>query len=309
MMAAAQPFISGAISKTINLPNEATVEDIKNAYFLSWKLCLKANALYRDGSKMSQALSNKSDSKEEESKETEIETKIIEKIVTKEVPRRMKLPDERLSMTHKFSVAGHEGYLHVGMYEDGTPGEIFIKMAKEGSTLSGVMDTLALSLSMNLQYGVPLDVLCEKLVHTRFEPMGMTINKEIPIVKSLMDYLGRWLALKFMTKNEAKRFHNGELIEKAYATGSKSKDAFAMRLPVVDEGTTSASKIETAVAEHLHDAVVEDAEEAGTVESKIENAKLQGYTGSICTECGSTKMKRNGSCEICLDCGGTSGCS
>ena len=309
MMAAAQPFISGAISKTINLPNEATVEDIKNAYFLSWKLCLKANALYRDGSKMSQALSNKSDSKEEESKETEIETKIIEKIVTKEVPRRMKLPDERLSMTHKFSVAGHEGYLHVGMYEDGTPGEIFIKMAKEGSTLSGVMDTLALSLSMNLQYGVPLDVLCEKLVHTRFEPMGMTINKEIPMVKSLMDYLGRWLALKFMTKNEAKRFHNGELIEKAYATGSKSKDAFAMRLPVVDEGTTSASKIETAVAEHLHDAVVEDAEEAGTVESKIENAKLQGYTGSICTECGSTKMKRNGSCEICLDCGGTSGCS
>ncbi|MCA9371237.1 MAG: vitamin B12-dependent ribonucleotide reductase, partial [Candidatus Peregrinibacteria bacterium] len=159
MMAASQPFISGAISKTINLPNEATVEDIKNAYFLSWKLCLKANALYRDGSKMSQALSNKSDTKDAEVSEG-AEVRIEEKIVYKETPRRRKLPEERMSITHKFSVAGHEGYLHVGMYEDGTPGEIFIKMAKEGSTLSGVMDTLALSLSMNLQYGVPLEVLC-----------------------------------------------------------------------------------------------------------------------------------------------------
>jgi len=156
---------------------------------------------------------------------------------------------------------------------------------------------------------VPLDVLCEKLVHTRFEPMGMTINKEIPMVKSLMDYLGRWLALKFMTKTEAKRFHNGELIDKAYATGSKSKDAFAMRLPVVDEGTSAATDMGSAVKEHLHEAVVEDEAGADTLEGKIENAKLQGYTGSICTECGSTKMKRNGSCELCLDCGGTSGCS
>ena len=309
MMAAAQPFISGAISKTINLPNEATVEDIKNAYFLSWKLCIKANALYRDGSKMSQALSNKSDSKDsEDSKETKVETKIVEKIITKEAPRRRKLPDERLSMTHKFSVAGHEGYLHVGMYEDGTPGEIFIKMAKEGSTLSGVMDTLALSLSMNLQYGVPLDVLCEKLVHTRFEPMGMTINKEIPMVKSLMDYLGRWLALKFMTKDNAKRFHNGDLIEKAYATGSKSKDAFAMRLPVVDEGTTATPDV-TTTEEKILEEIKEHSEEAGAIESKLEKAKLQGFTGSLCTECGSTKMKRNGSCELCIDCGATSGCS
>jgi len=315
MMAAAQPFLSGAISKTINLPNEATVEDIKNAYFLSWKLCLKANALYRDGSKMSQALSNKSDTKEGASAfskataDKEVETKIIEKIITKEAPRRRKLPDERMSITHKFAVAGHEGYLHVGMYEDGAPGEIFIKMAKEGSTLSGVMDTLALSLSMNLQYGVPLDVLCEKLVHTRFEPMGMTINKEIPMVKSLMDYLGRWLALKFMTKDEAKRFHNGELVDRAYESGTKSKDAFAMRLPVVDEGTPSVSEMSAAVEEHLHEDIIENEAAAGAAEGKIEKAKLQGYTGSICTECGSTKMKRNGSCELCLDCGGTSGCS
>jgi len=302
MMAAAQPFISGAISKTINLPNEATVEDIKNAYFLSWKLALKANALYRDGSKLSQALSNKSDTKDEK-KEPEVKT--IEKIIVKEVPRRRKLPEERMAIAHKFSVAGHEGYIHVGMYEDGTPGEIFIKMSKEGSTLSGVMDTLALSLSMNLQYGVPLDVLCEKLAHTRFEPMGMTTNREIPMVKSIMDYMGRWLALKFLTKEKAKNYHNADLVEKAYAEGSKSKSAFAMRLPVIDEGTavehpdvtTTERKTATATAEP----------QAAT--TKTEQAKLQGYTGSICSACSSLKMKRNGSCEVCLDCGATSGCS
>ncbi len=292
MMAAAQPFISGAISKTINLPNEATIEDFKKAYHLSWKLGVKANALYRDGSKMSQALSNKSDEKEE------VKTEIVEKIIYKDVPRRRKLPDERMSITHKLSVAGHEAYVHVGLYDDGTPGEIFIKMSKEGSTLSGVMDTLALSLSMNLQYGVPLDVLCEKLVHTRFEPMGMTTNREIPMVKSIMDYLGRWLALKFLTKDKAMRFHNKDLVEKSYLEGTKSRDAFAMRLPVVDEGG---------------EAVARKAASSTAVEDKpmtdIESAKLQGYTGSICGGCGSTKLKRNGSCEVCLDCGATSGCS
>ncbi|UPA23043.1 vitamin B12-dependent ribonucleotide reductase [Candidatus Peribacteria bacterium] len=302
MMAAAQPFISGAISKTINLPNEATVEDIKNAYFLSWKLCLKANALYRDGSKLSQALSNKSDKKDEESKE--IVDRVVEKIVYKEVPRRRKLPAERMAIAHKFSIAGHEGYVHVGMYEDGAPGEIFIKMSKEGSTLSGVMDTLALSLSMNLQYGVPLDVLCEKLVHTRFEPMGMTANKEIPMVKSVMDYLGRWLALKFMTKEKAMMFHNHDLVEKSYKDGTKSKDAFAMRLPVVDEGSTAPSLFEDTVA---LPAVASEEAEAGP--TTLEIAKQQGFTGSICGSCASTKMKRNGSCEVCLDCGATSGCS
>lgn len=302
MMAAAQPFISGAISKTINLPNEATVEDIKNAYFLSWKLCLKANALYRDGSKLSQALSNKSDKKDEETKE--VAERVVEKIVYKDVPRRRKLPAERMAIAHKFSIAGHEGYVHVGMYEDGTPGEIFIKMSKEGSTLSGVMDTLALSLSMNLQYGVPLDVLCEKLVHTRFEPMGMTANKEIPMVKSVMDYLGRWLALKFMTKDKAMTFHNHELVEKAYKDGTKSKDAFAMRLPVVDEGSSAPSLFETATVQESTDTT--ESEEAPT---SLEIAKQQGFTGSICGSCASTKMKRNGSCEVCLDCGATSGCS
>jgi ribonucleoside-diphosphate reductase alpha chain len=321
MMAASQPFISGAISKTINLPHEATVEDIKNAYFLSWKLCLKANALYRDGSKLSQALSTKSDVKDKKDKEDkkEIHEKIVEKIIVKEMPRRRRLPQERVAIAHKFNVAGHEGYVHVGMYEDGSPGEIFIKMSKEGSTLSGVMDTLALSLSLNLQYGVPLDVLCEKLVGARFEPMGMTANKEIPMVKSMMDYLGRWLALKFMTKEQAKKFHNPELVEKAYETGSKSKEAFAMRLPIVDEGaphngqwTVDSGQLaarERVVEQKTHqeiEAAVAEVEASG---GKRELAKLQGFTGSLCSACGSVRMKRNGSCEVCLDCGGTSGCS
>ena len=308
MMAASQPFISGAISKTINLPNEATVEDIKQAYFLSWKLCLKANALYRDGSKLSQALSNKSDKKE--SKKDEVVEKIVEKIIVKEVPRRRKLPEERMAIAHKFAVAGHEGYLHVGMYEDGTPGEIFIKMNKEGTTLSGVMDTLALSLSMNLQYGVPLEVLCEKLVRQRFEPMGMTSNKEIPIVTSIMDYLARWLALKFLTKEKAKHFHNSDLVDKAYSEGTKSKDAFAMRLPIVDEGASvHTMNIATAVDQKTSKEIEHAVSAVATSETKQQQAKLQGFTGSLCSGCGSMKMKRNGSCEVCLDCGATSGCS
>lgn len=315
MMAAVQPFITGAISKTINLPHEATVEDIQNAYLLSWKLGLKANALYRDGCKLSQPLAARArkNVKKTENDEPLVQREVVEKIVVKEVPRRRKLPDERPSLTHKFSVAGHEGYLHVGLYEDGKPGEIFIKMAKEGSTLSGVMDTLALSLSMNLQYGVPLEVLCEKLVRTRFEPMGMTTNKEIPMVQSLMDYLGRWLALKFLSKDIAMRFHNHELIEQAYREGSKSKDAFAMSLPIVDEGATvrtdaryGLSGSSGGVAQKKRAAEAQ----TGTVQfTHIETARQQGFTGSLCSGCGGVRVKRNGSCEVCLDCGATSGCS
>jgi ribonucleoside-diphosphate reductase alpha chain len=308
MMASTQPFISGAISKTINLPNEATVEDIAHAYLLGWKLGLKANALYRDGSKLSQPLANTSERKEfKESKEA----KVIEKVVVKEVPRRRKLPEERAAIAHKFAIAGHEGYVHVGLYEDGTPGEIFITMNKEGSTLSGIMDTLALSLSMNLQYGVPLEVLCGKLVGQRFEPMGMTANKEIPMVRSFMDYLGRWLALKFLPKETAKKYHNHELVDAAYATGTKSHDAFAMRLAVVDEGASASdqSDIGRAVDEKTHSEVAQAVTQVDAAIGKLEQAKLQGFTGSICSGCGSVRMKRNGSCEVCLDCGATSGCS
>lgn len=334
MMAGAQSFISGAISKTINLPSEATVEDVKNAYLLSWKLGIKANAIYRDGSKLSQALSAKSDAKKDNASivpgDGDSGVRTVEKIVIKETPRRRKLPDERLAIAHKFSIAGHEGYIHVGMYEDGSPGEIFIKMSKEGSTLSGVMDTLAISLSMNFQYGVPLESLCEKLVGARFEPMGMTTNKEIPIVRSIMDYLGRWLALKFMSKDKAKKFHNGELVDQAYAVGSKSKEAFAMKLPVVDEGDQASSdflpelihandamipsrqgyeRLAQMVEEKTHRETADNVTAVETGSGRMAQAKLQGYTGAMCGGCGSFKMKRNGSCEVCLDCGATSGCS
>src|SRR3989338_8057016 len=155
------------------------------------------------------------------------------------------------------------------MYEDGTPGEIFIKMNKEGTTLSGVMDTLALSLSMNLQYGVPLEVLCEKLVRQRFEPMGMTSNKEIPIVTSIMDYLARWLALKFLTKDKAKKFHNSDLVDKAYSEGTKSKEAFAMRLAIVDEGSSaSRMNIETAVDEKTSKEIAHAVSEVTAADTK-----------------------------------------
>jgi ribonucleoside-diphosphate reductase alpha chain len=177
------------------------------------------------------------------------------------------------------------------------------------------MDTLALSLSMNLQYGVPLEVLCEKLVGAKFDPAGMTMNKEIPMVKSLMDYMGRWMALKFLPKEKAKRFHNADLVDLAYESGTKSKEAFAMRLPVVDEGAPSmrfATHSETlgiAVEEKTSADMEKAVANVTAAPTKIEIAKQQGFTGSMCSGCGSFKMKRNGSCEVCLDCGATSGCS
>jgi ribonucleoside-diphosphate reductase alpha chain len=190
MMGATQPFLSGAISKTVNLPNEATIEDIEQAYLEAWKLGLKAVAVYRDGCKKSQPLNTKKDSAKSETA-----------VVAEHVARR-RLPDERKAITHKFSIAGHEGYLTVGMYDDGTPGELFITMAKEGSTVSGLMDSFACTTSLALQYGVPLKVLADKLSHMRFEPSGFTGNPDLPIAKSITDYLFRWLAKKFLPTEE-----------------------------------------------------------------------------------------------------------
>ena len=247
MMAAAQPFISGAISKTINLPSDATVGDIKNCYVLSWELGLKANALYRDGCKLSQPLSSTSDTdKDADAKEREdaakkdarsvptpglvaarvaaampvpasieaalpmpepkivtverVVERIVERVVEKVVerPMRRRLPDTRASITHKFNIAGHEGYLTVGLYEDGMPGELFITMAKEGSTIGGLMDSLGTAVSVALQYGVPIEGLVNKFTHQRFEPAGMTGNRDIPIAKSLVDYIFRWMGMEFI---------------------------------------------------------------------------------------------------------------
>jgi ribonucleoside-diphosphate reductase alpha chain len=186
MMAAVQPFVSGAISKTINMPEESAVDDIVEAYLESWRLGLKAVAIYRDGSKKAQPLSTGKEAKKAE-----------EKIVYK--PMRRRLPDERMSLTHKFSVGGHEGYVTVGLYEDGQPGEVFIKMSKEGSTISGLMDSFATAISLALQYGVPLRDLCEKFQHVRYEPSGWTNNKDVPYAKSLTDYIFRWLGGRYIS--------------------------------------------------------------------------------------------------------------
>jgi ribonucleoside-diphosphate reductase alpha chain len=198
MMAAVQPFISGAISKTINMPEESTVEDIMTAYTESWKLGLKAVAIYRDNSKKVQPLSSGSGKGDKKAGATTAAASAapVEKVVYR--PVRRKLPDERRSITHKFSIGGHEGYITVGMYDDGSPGEIFITMAKEGSTISGLMDAFATAVSFNLQYGVPLKFLVDKFAHVRFEPSGWTGNQQIPYAKSIMDYIFRWLGAKFL---------------------------------------------------------------------------------------------------------------
>lgn len=332
-MAAAQPFISGSISKTVNMPEECTAADIQKAYMESWELMLKCNAIYRDASKLSQPLNTSSSddlyaalfdfSDEEVVEETvgpQEVSEVIEKIVQK--PFRRKLPNERRSITHKFSISGHEGYLTAGLYEDGQPGEMFIKMSKEGSTLSGIMDALALSMSMNLQYGVPVEVLVSKFCHTRFEPAGMTGNRDIPMVKSIMDYIGRWMALKFLPKDTAKKYHNADLVDRAYEEGT---NATLLQVPV-ENGSgkiEDVTEVLSADREHKAPAAIKKEEivmekvsvSTTTTMTEEELMKLQqnkalalnNESAPICT-CGMV-MVQNGACYKCVACGATSGCS
>jgi ribonucleoside-diphosphate reductase alpha chain len=275
MMAAAQPFISGAISKTVNMPSESTVEDVERAYVDAWKLGLKAIAIYRDGSKRSQPLATSID------KTTGQRTQVVER------PLRRRLPAERSALTHRFEVAGHEGYITVGLYEDGTPGEIFLKMAKEGSTVSGLMDSFATAVSLALQYGVPLQALVDKFSHSRFEPQGFTKNPEIPIAKSIMDYIFRWLASRFLPVEERDRLG----IIRRDADGAPTAPVVPPA-PAADSAPTEVPAVPvTAVA-------------APTLPGAFIN---QGDAPS-CSECGSL-MVRNGSCYKCHNCGATSGCS
>ena len=209
MMAAAQPFLSGAISKTVNLPSDCTVEDVENAYMESWKYGLKAVAVYRDGCKRTQPLSTSKVDPGIGKSAAAMAAGAVVPMVADAGPKgapaavRRKLPDERRSFTHKFSIAGHEGYIHVGLYDNGQPGEIFVRMAKEGSTISGLMDSFATAISLALQHGVPLKLLVDKFSRTRFEPAGFTGNPEIPRATSIMDYLFRWLGAKFVKDEEA----------------------------------------------------------------------------------------------------------
>lgn len=350
MMAAAQPFITGAISKTINLPNSATVDDVAAAYQLSWELGLKANALYRDGSKLSQPLNTKSDASHDEEEDdadgleaalgevsTEVaaaasaistsprfsdpdddaghatEPQYIERIVEKiiERPMRRRLPDTRKSITHHFNVAGHEGYLTVGMYDSGMPGELFITMSKEGSTIGGLMDSLGTAISVALQYGVPIESLVNKFAHQRFEPMGMTTNRDVPFAKSLVDYIFRWLGMEFIPgyrEANAPQRSKGEPIAK---TETRKIE------PVPDrpsdrsaEAVTSKRSTTTRTAEAV---VLRTSESTLTVEQMAvraldrSNAAMQ-TDAPACDLCGSITV-RNGTCYKCLNCGNSMGCS
>ena len=291
MMASVQPFLSGAISKTVNLPHEATVEDITETYMQAWKMGVKAVAVYRDGCKRIQPLSTKKTSEDgSDDLKQATPAAVVERIVEREVfkPLRKKLPDERQALTHKFSIAGHEGYITVGMYEDGTPGEVFITMAKEGSTLSGLLDAFATAISLALQYGVPLPVLCAKFTATRFEPSGFTGNKDIPIAKSITDYIFRWLALKFLDQGEAELA--GDQI--AYASQGTASTGVAVKVKVMDPAKAQVQGAGTDVQ------ASPSAEQAqGRYQARLD--------APLCSNCG-RMMTPAGKCYRC-DCGATSG--
>jgi ribonucleoside-diphosphate reductase alpha chain len=293
MMAAAQPFISGAISKTVNLPENASVEDISEAYIQAWKLGLKAVAIYRDGCKKSQPLSAAGTKTAQAGNVATAASPVqVEEEDLNAPPRavRHKLQEERASITHKFKVGDHEGYITVGLYPNGEPGELFITMAKEGSTVSGLMDSFALAVSIALQHGVPLKLFCEKFAHTRFEPSGWSGNPDIGYAKSIMDYIFRWLQLRFLTGQQQMLFENLRL--RPAALGSQAEGTIEV------SGTTSLGGPKSEVrgpgsSVHAADALsnIVDLGDAPT-----------------CSFCGSI-MTRNGSCYRCMSCGSTSGCS
>ena len=292
MMAATQPFISGAISKTVNLPNQASVEDIMEAYLQAWKLGLKAVAIYRDGCKQSQPLSAAGSatalSKKEDAGRAMAAPQEEENLNAPPRAVRHKLQEERASITHKFNVGGHEGYITVGLYPDGEPGELFITMAKEGSTVSGLMDSFALAVSIALQHGVPLKLFCEKFAHTRFEPSGWTNNPEIGFAKSIMDYIFRWLQVRFLTGQQQMLFENlrlkaGGAPRPAEAEGiGDLHGSSEMRTPESRSGSMHASDALSSIVD-------------------LGDAPSCHYCGAI--------MTRNGSCYRCMSCGSTSGCS
>jgi ribonucleoside-diphosphate reductase alpha chain len=284
-----QPFISGAISKTINMPEQASVEDIEQAYIESWRLGLKAVAIYRDGCKRTQPLNTAKPVREAREAAPAAEPVAVPR------PVRRRLPADRSALCHKFDIAGHEGYIHVGFFEDGTPGEIFIKMAKEGSTISGLMDTVGVLTSMALQYGVPLEVLVSKFSHVRFEPSGFTKNPDIPMAKSLIDYIFRFLGARFLSG------------EQRVAVGIAERDdagATEAAVPALPVGRVAGVASRSGSAAPIGFAPGGAA--AGPGQAPI-TFSPQADAPS-CPDCGSL-MVRNGSCYKCFNCGSTSGCS
>ena len=371
MMAASQPFLSGAISKTINLPNSASIEEVAASYTMSWELGLKANALYRDGCKLSQPLNSSSDATEEEEGEDEGLVDAIEEVSTEvsniaqtiegnvgsptagatesikvqvterviERPMRRRLPDTRRSLTHRFNVAGHEGYLTVGLYTDGQPGELFITMSKEGSTIGGLMDSLGTAISVALQYGVPVESLVKKFAHQRFEPMGMSSNPEIPFAKSLVDYIFRWMGMEFIEGFRGKNAPNRSNKSEASVSSSppSTKPVSAPRKPAESATatitTTSASTVEPKSGHasplstddsgsniqgsfEAADPEPEPAASGGVIVSESNKAResmnramrQMQQDSPPCSVCGAITV-RSGTCYKCNDCGNSEGCS
>ncbi len=344
IMAAVQPFISGAISKTINMPKESTAEEIAAAYTEGWKLGLKAVAIYRDGSKMLQPVSTKKFKDKKAAAQTV-------KAAVPSGPFRRRLPDTRQSITHKFSIAGHEGYLTVGLYEDGQPGELFITMAKEGSTIGGLMDVIGTSTSMALQYGVPLVTLVDKFRHARFEPAGMTSNRDIPFAKSLIDYIFCWLGCQFIPGYAEKNTPNGtavappvsknittakQLVEKTKDLAQKIAEAKAqakqeakikpkttLKEPSLSSSKHKSQKLTRVAADRFASADVqigtligsklteepEQLQAQGEVMQQF-NAQFEHFQDDApaCDICGSITV-RNGNCYKCFNCGNSMGCS
>jgi ribonucleoside-diphosphate reductase alpha chain len=295
MMGATQPFISGAISKTVNVPREATVEEIEKAYLESWRMGAKAISIYRDGSKRTQPLNTSragvADTRNAGDAPSQSGVRDVVKEVVKVVerPQRRKLPDERHSITHKFDISGHEGYITVGLYDDGTPGEIFLVMAKEGSTISGFADAFAQAVSYALQYGVPLQALVDKFSHARFEPSGMTKNPEVRFAKSIVDYIFRWMATKFLSPDA--QFRAGVNLREEPANGEQGPgigDRGSATGPA-DGGLQASGGPKTSRTAPF--AAIQNQEDAPP-----------------CSTCGSI-MIRSGSCYKCTNCGTTSGCA
>ena len=285
MMGAVQPFISGAISKTVNLPETASVEDVMDAYIESWKHGVKAIAIYRDGSKKVQPLSVNADASNAK-KKIDVEVKVIEKIVEVNRPERRRLPDTRQSLTHKFNIEGHEGYITVGLFEDGTPGELFVTMAKEGSTLSGMMDAFATSVSLLFQHGVPLPHLVEKFGHMRFEPSGWTGNPEIGMAKSIVDYVFRWLGYRYLSASD------------------KEMLGLVRHSEIVDP----APQLEL-IKPHLTETVESAPTMVSTAQPTVPVRRMNSTPDAPpCPRCGWLTV-RSGTCHKCENCGETTGCS
>jgi len=325
MMAAAQPFLSGAISKTVNMPEQATVEEIMNTYIEGWQLGLKAIAIYRDGSKRSAPLNTKktegmgsgdlssinaefADKKELEERIIELEKEIGEMRQQVNKPVRVRMSDTRVAITHKFDIAGHEGYITVGLYENRLPGELFIQMSKEGSTIGGLMDTVATLTSLSLQYGVPLESLVKKFAHQRFEPSGFTKNPDIRNASSITDYVFRWLGCQFIPGyKEATSPHKAQPelpmkelneIEKKAVNRPVSDLSRTGEKEVVDVITSRANSEGTNGHAHPHANFADSVKDA-----------LNMYMDVTCSNCGSNKVIRAGACGCCTECGTSQGCS